>query len=366
LRTNLVKTKNKSRQVFMKKKLLYGMIVLVSVSLFFLGCPTDSSGDGPGNPSLGPDVNGTRPTPGQAAKALAADLEKAGITTTDNGNGNLVITGATAINTPISVPAGVNLTVTAGTTAITAPIIVGGGAAFGASGGGILALDTGASVNVAPSGTLAVSGTSAITIAAGVTVDLSGTYAVANGTSGTNNGTIITKAGGEIRSGSGVAITGGTNIVEAGGKVYFDGDLDPFIGTDDSARLNLISGTVTATQGTGTAYILDGAVTLNDVSAGPDMWLSASIPTTLDVKGGSVLTIGPGASLSVYGNAISVSGTGAAPRIIIKDGGEIAINTTGVILQDPAGTPIPVGFPTPAAGSDRTFIWQTGTTWKEQ
>jgi hypothetical protein len=352
----------------MKKKLLYGMIALISVSLFFLGCPTDSSGDGPGNPSLGPDVNGTRPTPGQAAKALAADLEKAGIPTTDNGNGNLVITGAAAIATPISVPAGVNLTVTGGTTAITAPITVGGGAAFGASGGGILALNTGASVNVAPSGTLAVSGAGAITIASGVTVDLSGTYTVANNTSGTNAGTIITKAGGEIRSGSGVAITGGTNIVEAGGKVYFNADSDPFIGTDDTARLNLTSGTVTSTQsGANTVYVLEGSVILNEVNPGPDMWLTASSPsTTLDVKRGSVLTIGTGASLSVYGNAISVSGTGAAPRIIIKDGGEIAINTAGVILQDTTGSPIPVGSPTPAAGSDRTFIWQTGTTWKEQ
>ncbi|MDR0589726.1 MAG: hypothetical protein LBG25_04195 [Spirochaetaceae bacterium] len=60
----------------MNKKILYGMIALLSVSFLFLGCPTGTSSDSTTATTWSNTGNGTLPppNPGQAAAALASAL----------------------------------------------------------------------------------------------------------------------------------------------------------------------------------------------------------------------------------------------------------------------------------------------------
>jgi hypothetical protein len=151
------------------KKFLFGMAALVSVSLIFLGCPTESD-DSPGY------------SPEQAAAELAAVL----------GAVNVTVEGATVtLINDVTIPA--TLTVTVG---------------------------SGVTLDVASAKTLTVDGV----IDNNGEISVSGTFSIPDPTGditsrGSNNGKVTVKDGGTLHS-YGDAIAGdGETVVETGGKV---------------------------------------------------------------------------------------------------------------------------------------------------
>jgi hypothetical protein len=308
----------------MSKKIVFGMIALLSVSLFFLGCPTEASDDGDNAPSTLPDTPSTPntpsspspPTPAQAAKSLADSLEDilptTAVVTTAGDTVTITSSVDLTIEEPVNIPAGVTLE-------------------------GTLALDKNLTVTervvVAPGATLKVgtSGAGALSLN-NADVTVYGTFIIENGTTGSaTEGTVTIESGGKIISGVGVAISGGETIVKAGGTAVVNGvTTHPLVGTDSSAQFNLTSGTFTYSDTIG--YELGGEATINNTSedVAVDIHfgkLGGGTAAFLKIKGGAVLTIATDATVKLW-DAVSagtipvegdpaVTGT-AASKIVVQ------------------------------------------------
>jgi hypothetical protein len=301
----------------MKKRFIFGMIALLSVSLFFLGCPTDANDDTASTSFLPPDEGGTRPSPAAQGKALAAALTAAGVSVKDDGNGGLTIDADTTLDTPVSVPAGVNLAVDPGVTlTVDAPLTVSSGGTLSVKNATLAVNET-----ITVEGTFAVDGANAIDIQAGGGIEVTGTYNLAANAGGNNLGTVTIGPGGVVRNGANVNIGGGgTNVVQAGGTVYFNGDSVPFIGTDATAKFQVTQGTFTYTNG---GYTLEGKATValgNDDSG--DAIARISEDKRLTLAAGAELTIAAAGSLRISNNSgaggSAIKGTDATSKVIIE------------------------------------------------
>ncbi|MFP3090210.1 hypothetical protein LQZ21_07765 [Treponema sp. TIM-1] len=334
----------------MKKKLLYGMIALLSVSLFFIGCPTEADdGGAPGSPF--DDSGGKRPSPGESAKALAATLTSLGIPVVDAGNGKLRISNATTITQPFAVPSGVELTVVTGTT-ISAPVTVGSGATLVVPSGtitvqdgtgtqgtitnaGTIEVQSGGNLNVAATGTLnntgtiEVQGSGTLTGAADGTINntgaiaVAGTYTLATDVEGTNNGTVTVASTGTVSAASGVRIAGtGINIVDAGGTVIADDISSPsLIGTSGSTfQLSTTAPVGKFSYGNGFFAVEQGNVTLaEDYELRPNL--------TLTVKAGKLI-IDSGDTLTLKNST--------ADNPVLRGVAGAQVEITGTISFDPS------------------------------
>jgi hypothetical protein len=352
---------------------LFGMIVLLSASLLFLGCPTESDSDTvaglyvPDNSDNGPTI----PNSGQAAaQALADTLTDLGLTVTPpDANGNITITSGGSVTVPISVPANTSLTVDPRVTlTTTAPITVAAGSSLNVDGN----LSTSAAITVGAGSSLNVEGdlstTEAITVASGAglnvtgslsstdetniasgaslniagnyessgvvnnagTIEVEGVYTLDNVT-GTNTGNVTVKDGGIIYSVASISGTG-INTVEQGGKVYFnDGTGDPFVGSmsDATALFQLDTGGKLSYNNA--SYIVEGPVTLNDLDGGtstPEIWLNVDAQT-LTIKKDGTLTLVANAVLGLGGSVSpdtapvvgDLTGAGDHPPMIIFSSG---------------------------------------------
>jgi hypothetical protein len=326
-----------NRQVFMKKKFLYGMIVLLSVSLFFLGCPTEADdGDTTGAPV--DDSGGTSLTPGEAAKALAKTLTDLGFTVVDSGNGSLSITGAggtTALITqPFSVPAGVTLTLTEGAT-VTSTITVGSDATVAIPAGKDLIVSTGTINNAGA-------------------IEVTGTYTLQNTAHGANTGTVTVKSGGQINSGAPIS-GNGINVVESGGKVSFNDTGSPLF-IDNSTGLIKLSTSPAGkfSYGNGFYAVEAGEVTLDGAA------LLDSQAEPLTIKAGAKLIID-----GTNGDLTLRNSTAANPTLRGLDGAQIEIESSGSITFA-SGAGVEVNFydstgtqeSSPPADDD-TYTWGT-------
>jgi hypothetical protein len=308
----------------MSKKIVFGMIALLSVSLFFLGCPTEADSDSSPT-SAWPETPAT-PTPppanpAQAAKGLADGLKGIiGSTATVNAydNGLVTVSGGTlTFPTPVDIPADVTLRVASG---------------------GTLEVGTGTE-RLVVNGVLEVESGGTITVANGEKIEVGpgGTYILPAGANGTNNGTVIVKAGGTILSDANITGTG-TNIVEGGGTVYFKDADDPIIGssTNEDAIFQVPVGS--KFQYNNDFYIVDGNVTLNKP------FLVSAINEQLKITANSTLTLKaelklrdsyPGSPGPVYGAIGELGSPPANPaKIVIADGGSINVS-----IGLPAGAP---------------------------
>ncbi|MFP3089563.1 hypothetical protein LQZ21_04470 [Treponema sp. TIM-1] len=382
----------------MKKKIFYGMIALLSVSLFFLGCPTDTSDDTSsiGTPTW-PETGNTNtpPSTAQAAANLAAVLTAsapAGVTVTPNANGSVTITGGILpISDSLKIDSGVKIVVETGATlAVTGSItndgtieVADGGKYTLAAGatvtnnGTITVNDTDGSTpvfTVAANGTINNAGTIEVTgkgktslaadaavtntgtivigpeakfaatdgeITNAGTITVNGEYTLDNDTEGTNDGTIIIGPNATAKIGSDVRFEGsGIVIVESGGKVSFNGGTDYFIG-DASALFHVLSGKFHFNN---TSLIVDGSVTLKS----PFNNVGAQV---LLIKANSMLTLE--AALSVTGKfdagedteSFAVVGElGSSPSVpakIVFSGGSIVVTSATSNFYNSSGAPTP-------------------------
>ena len=147
-------------------------------------------------------------------------------------------------------------------------------------------------------------------------------------------GTVRVKSGGVIKNKAGVNITGtGTNIVEAGGTVYFNGEeATAFIGKsdNDNAIFHLENGATFAYNNS--SYTLSGAVILKvpgGTTENPESFIFRQSPDfVLHIKVGGTLTIANTSSLtlrttsSVNGGLVTgeVGGDGVAAAKIVATG----------------------------------------------
>jgi hypothetical protein len=243
------------------KKFLFGMAALVSVSLIFLGCPTESD-DSPGY------------SPEQAAAELAVAL----------GADKVTVNGATVTLTA-------DVTIDAGTTAT---------------------VGSGVTLDVAANKTLTVNGA----IDNSGNIEVSGTYIVPAPTGdisrGSNNGTVTVKSGGTLESYANLDGTG-TNTVEAGGKVAFkktgaEGSTTPkYIAgsSGDSPELFVLNAGTdggptggTFTFGNG-FYILGGSVSVNATWVQVNEGLIITKDVSFSLAENAVLTIPNGKMLTL-------------------------------------------------------------------
>jgi hypothetical protein len=314
----------------MKKKIFYGLIILLSVSLLFLGCSTGTSNDSnTGNPSwpdnesggsssggnsaqakaeasalakqLGPGVTveGTVVTITSAASATLAAGEKIivkpGVTLKVEDDytveGELVIEGefAVAANKTFTVESGGSFTAAGEVTVPgTATFEVADGAAVEVTGtanveGTFEVASTGI---VEVTGTLNVDAVGIINVEGTIKVD-GGTFSVADGATGSLDGTINITSGvlEDLASGGGSLWTSssiGSYVIHPGVKAFSGGSSDPYISGDpaDNPRVLLESGTLTMTKD---GYEIDGTATVLQSFGG----VSGSIL----VKAGSILTV---------------------------------------------------------------------------
>jgi hypothetical protein len=328
----------------MKKNVIYGIIALLSVSLFFLGCPTEASDSTDASSQIGPDGSAgpNLTSPGAAAQAaedaLKALLEGAGISPTDasvtvsGSTVTLTLTASVALDN-LEVSPGTTLAITGDTLTVSGPITNSGtlvvdstaGLTLVAPGPGdppVVITNTG---TIQVEGPLTVPANTSIVNSGNITVDATytlggtidntgtivvpsgGTYDITNtGLTGTNGGTIIVEAGGKIKAGGSNLVNGnGLHIIKKGGEAYYNnvvlvgdsGSSSPIVMLTDSdlaaefsynnAQYNLKSdATVTTFQFAATSNTL-----------------------TLTIASGKILTISGTVVGSVVGQKIVNNGT---------------------------------------------------------
>jgi hypothetical protein len=347
----------------MRKKIFYGMIVLLGVSLLFLGCSTGTSNDDDTvNPPTWPPDDGSGSGLGNNTAAQAqgvANLFGDGATAV----GNVVTipntsTGLAAGKT-ITVPAGVTLVmqddyIVAGDLVVQGELEVPAGKTFAvASGGsfeaaGDVTVPNTAIFTVATGGKVAVTGTLEVaesggTINVGGTIEVDGgTFRVGDGATGVLTGTIDVKSGVlEDLAGAGGSLWTGTStgsyVIHPGVKAYTgDGSggraADPIISNDplDRPKVLLTSGTLTMKED---GYEIDGAATVVEAFGGT----SGSIL----VKAGRTLTVStPVMKYLVLETTMVLKGEDNTSKVVISGiNGNNAISTTyGSILVDQSNT----------------------------
>jgi hypothetical protein len=311
----------------MNKKLIYGVIVLLIVSLFFLGCPLDVSDDS-GSPNAPPE-----PDPAQviqdAATEIAALLSGTGSGVTVDDTTIIINAGSGGtISSQIDVPSGVTIDIIGTALSATKINVVDGGVVnvnaaltateINVANGGSANVDDDIivvvnTVNIASGATFSLGDESTITI---TNMAVDGTYELGDKVSGTNNGVVTIGPNGVVRNGAGVSIDGnGTNIVKAGGIVYFNRDTVPFIGRED-AIFNLTDGTF---EYNNDGYVLDGTATLTveEIHLTPDVPLTINMDSVLTIPEEAKLVLehcANAGSLPLVGN-LTTEGTDA-PKII--------------------------------------------------
>jgi hypothetical protein len=389
--------------VFMKKNVIYGIIALLSVSLFFLGCPTEASDDT--NPvsnvipdgSAGPDLT----SPGAGTAALVDALETLfaatgnGSTVSKTGNIVTVTLGGTENLPDLTVSPGTELVIDLGTNTLDVETINNAGilsvTATGTttltvtdpiSNTGTLEVGTGVTLttddSITNSGTLTVDGNLMVDVSGSIVnngnIDVNGTYTLTAGATGTNNGKVNIGATAELHAGQDVRFGGnGTNEVQAGGKVYFDDETYPFIGTgSDTDAVFQLTGVGSTFTYNNDQYILNGTATLNDASGNSDADVRLNPQTKLTIKENGVLTIASGAVLALSSCVSEATrplvgevpqGGGAAPQVVFSGGGSyFASSSTYRYFYDINDTVISsAGIP---AG---TYNWDaTLNGWKAQ
>jgi cytoskeletal protein CcmA (bactofilin family) len=268
--------KHKIRKVFMKKKFIFGMIALLSVSLFFLGCPTEASDDDTsGAPFLPPDEGGSPPSSADQAKALAQTLTSLGLTVTLSGS-TLTIVGSESLNKPLIVPAGVTLAAQVGETlTVEALITVAAGATLSVPAGATLTVDgtNNGELTVAGTlsnpGTLTVDGpltvTGTITNAGTGTITVTDTAVIANGA---NAGTVTIDGGGTLTVTGALTNTGAATLAVDDGTLKVTGAINN-TGAISIAATGILNGGVNLTGAGLTKVAENGTVCWNVDDAVP-------------------------------------------------------------------------------------------------
>jgi hypothetical protein len=300
----------------MKKKFLFGMIALLSVSLFVLGCSTDSDDDD--DPPAGP-------TPAElAAQALAGreDFSQA------NAVGSTVTLGANvSLDEDLDIAAGV--TIVTGDKTLTVP--------------------SGKSLTVDANGTIIVESGGELVIADGATGDLDGTITVKDG-----GATYDKKAGGNsLWSSEGST---GKYVYEVGGKAYLNGGDSLLLGPNGETALLTFAASATSGDFTVShnAYAVNADINLNGNFSVEDGTITIAAGKTLTIAGTpTVLAI-----RTLYETSMITGGEGSI--IILNNGNSIKIlREEDVNFYGTNGTTLLNQHYTASGGND-TFTWATG------
>jgi hypothetical protein len=259
----------------MNKKIVFGMIALLSVSLFFLGCPTEADSDDSPSSSSWPVEDGSPkpPNPQAAAENLKSALLRnssgsAQIAVSPDGTTIIVFGGTLTFDGSTAIPAGVTLNVTDNATLNVT---------------GTVTVDSGAKIN--------------INSGSGVEVASGGVLDIKDGADGELDGTITVKAGGTSydRKDGGASLFGspgastGSFVYEAG-AVAIVGTSTPTIrvgNTDYTSTVKLTSGTFTVKE---TGYELDGDAIVRSVLGirYAEFKMKGTSRLTVDIKWGSL------------------------------------------------------------------------------
>ncbi|MFP3090209.1 hypothetical protein LQZ21_07760 [Treponema sp. TIM-1] len=415
----------------MNKKLVYGMIALLSVSFLILGCSTGTSNDSSTVNPPSPTPPGTTGASGtsaptkaelaaNAASALEDGTRTGTVTVTPNpADGSVTIGGSGTLTIDsLKIDSGVKIVVASTATLVVEGDITNDGTIEVA---GTYTLEAGATVTnngtitvnnadftvegtIANSGTIEVTGsTGTYTLEADATVTNTGTivigsdagftaaadgtinnagtitvegdYTLPAGTKGTNNGTVIIGPDATATIGADVRFGGsGIVIVEGGGKVYFDGASDPFIGRATDSGMIFVVPTDSKFHFNNTSFIVEGSVTLKSAfnNVGDQVFL---------IKENSTLTLE--AALSLTGNFTDDDGNFVSFGVVgelgtdIPSAATITIGTGGSIVVASATSNFynGSGVITNSISSTATFKWvadadNVSTTvtpgWKQQ
>jgi hypothetical protein len=315
----------------MKKKFLFGMIALLSVSLFVLGCSTDSDDDDDPPPPK---------TSAELAQELAEYLEDASF---DGDTATVTLGAAVTLTEDLTVPAGVTLETDEYTLTVNGVSI---------AVNGTLSVESTGGLNIGSTGAIIVGSGGELIIEDGIaTGDLDGTITVRNG------GTTYDKHNGGNSLWGGAGGSTGKYVYEAGSKAYVyndktEGD-DLSIGASgDDARLTFAPGA------TGNFTLFEKAYEINvDISLNKDF----------AVDDGTIATIAPGKTFTIGGEGTTLYiRTTAEPRSIITggQGSTIILNNGNSIrildnqdrnFYDNSGTLLNQNYT--ASGGDKTFTW---------
>jgi hypothetical protein len=341
----------------MKKKFLFGMIALLSISLFFLGCPTEADDDNTTNtPAIPPYIeDNTNKTPQQGAKTAKEVLQGLGFTVTDNGLGTITITAAPAsgvISQPIAIPQGVTLVVNATPIRATQPINVGYGGTLEVVNGNTLTVD-----NLVSNGDLVILGGLVVTgpsTVAGVALNYlppltplgsGGVLTVAtgkltvNGTFNLLDGTLTATAPVDINTNGILNYTdtagslGGAGTLTNKGRIYVEADL-----TTTPPLLN--DGTIYVSAEFTPSGTFENRVEGWIVARGALATLGSSFTNDGDilvpyapVGSPNVLTI----TGTITNSDALLTGT-TRTHIEIGEGGTLIVDTAGTLINDDVGT----------------------------
>jgi hypothetical protein len=351
--------------VFRKKNVIYGMIALLSVSLFFLGCPTEASDDT--NPvsnvmpdgSAGPDLT----SPGAGTQALLDALENLPGAGTDftvgldpSGVPTITVTTSSTIDSLPPIPPGTKLVVDLGTNSASVTNPINNTGTFTVKGNGTLTVNdditNSGTIEIAPGATLAttdpVTNNGKLTVGGTITqsgmldndgdIVVTGIYNVNNPTtSGTNTGTISVESGGKISGVSGNIVEGdGFHVIKEGGKALYNGNATVGAATDNPV-VTLTSGTFSYNY---YEYRLDGIAILN-LGFPFGGQLSDTLTLTITENGSLTIASGAGVSGSKFGQKIIIRGS-----LTIDGGG------TNNFYAASSGT-------TEAPATGKTYTWVT-------
>ncbi|MDR1229876.1 MAG: hypothetical protein LBK61_00595 [Spirochaetaceae bacterium] len=361
-----------------KKFLFIGMAVLLSASLFLIGCGGDEEEVGTPAPS--------------AAETLVEDLggaEKASVDGT-----TVTLTDNVVLAKNVTVPSGVTLTVGAGKT-LTVPadktltvtgtlngagetstlvlgvaVTVAGtelaagtyvwygnawktetavaeakaaalatalGAGNATANGATVTL-TAATVSIAQNDTLTIPANVTLVVPNGTTFSMAGTFNVTGAVNvesggeyqflstgnGTISGNITIESGGAVVSVGGGDLSGsGWTVVQQGGKAYLDvNKTTMFVGTtnDNAAWIKLTSGSVSTNN---SGYKLEGEATLGTTFA-------VASEKTLSVAGGATLNVVVTSGVLNVAGTLDVAGTlNVAGTVNVNNGGKYVFQATG-------------------------------------
>jgi hypothetical protein len=318
----------------MKKKFLFGMIALLSISLFFLGCPTEADDDTVTTPGyVPPDGNGTGSpsTPQQGAKTIKDLLAGLGFITTSTTNNGVEIITITGVGTSggiisqsISISAGVRLVVDTIGISASSPINVGSGGTIEVTTGNDLTV-----YNLVSSGNLDIDGT----------VNVAGAVTVAN-----------------------VDLDNGTLIVDATGRLTVNGTLDLLDGVLTLNGPLDLNGVLDFTDSVGATLDGVGPLTINDrpgaiLYVADDLVLDAA--TTIVNNG----TINVSAKLDNTTNTATFS-NGASGKIIANGASaelDLAFTNEGTILVPTAADVLTISGTTAIENEGTIIIGDGGT-----
>jgi hypothetical protein len=338
----------------MNKKLVYGMIALLLMSLFFLGCPTDSGDDSPGS-ALG----GKAPPQSaeQAAKNQIDNLtSNAGFSSGSvRDDGSVVITASGfPIDSDVAFDAGQNVIIQGAVTT---------GAGFEMDVGNDTDVTFEAGLSLVSGSELNVGSGSSVSIPQSLThagtTNIYGEFLLGGGAVGNNNGTFHIFPGGKFKADAGNIVGGnGTTIVEVGGEVYLDGQPVAIVG-GSGAVITLTEGTFEVHANSNPLFVLKGKATLNK-RFNWNTNIPVELSPTSELLVTAELNIGTGGLGTIKG-ALNSGNPGS--KIIVSSTGSITTATNFYpAASNTAGTCVP----------GTTYVWDgsaggSGTAgWKAQ